>query len=224
MRKYVLVFIIVLLSQPIGASNENVINQLNNAYDVSRLEFSLFKIKTELVEELRDNYEIKSFNNLYAKAGPANYEIDTLVIDQHIIIYIKLNEFLNCYDKKLRVTEAEVGYLQRKKTDRVATELMQFFGHFGDYQRENVFRENIVDLQVAKKFLFRPEDERWLNEEQQELTSKMSELIKFYISVEYCPKNESAKATFLRIYKLTSDYDSYAVDGNIFENVEERNF
>ena len=225
MRKYIFSLIMLFLSQPIWASNEKVITELNNAYDVSRLEFSLFKIKTELTEELRDNYEIKFFNDLYSEAGPADYKVETWLNDQDIIIFLKLNEFLRCYDKNIRVTEEGMANLSRLKTDRVAMELMRFFGHFGEYQAENVYGDNMVDLRVAEMFLFRPGDERLLTEEQDELASKISELIKFYISVEYCPKSESIEVSrFMRIYTLTSDYEYRAVDGKFFENVEERNF
>jgi len=225
MRQYIFYLIMLLFSQPIWASNEKVINELNNAYDVSRLEFSLFKIKTELVEELRDNYKIKSFNDLYSEAGPADYKVDTWLNDQGIIIFLKLNEFLICYDKKFRFTEESMAKFSRLKTDRVAMELMQFFAHFGKYQAKNVYGDNMVDLRVAELFLFRPGDDRLLTEGQDELASKISELIKFYISVEYCPKSESTEVSrFTRIYTLTSDFEFTAVDGKFFENVEERNF
>ena len=225
MQKYMFSLILLLMAQPIWASNEKVINQLNTSYDVSRLEFSLFKIKTELVEELRDNYQIKSFNDLYAATGPVDYKVDTWLNDQGIVIFLKLNEFFRCYDKNLRVTEEGMASLSRLKTDRVAMELMQFFGHFGEYQAENVRGENIVDLQMAEMFLFRPGDDRWLSEKQSKLSSKISELINIVISVEYCPKSESAEVSrFTRIYKLTSDYEFPSPDGKIFENVEERNF
>lgn len=137
-------------------------------------------------------------------------------------VFVKINEFFSCYDKNLRVTEEGMANLSRLKTDRVAMELMQFFGHFGEYQAKNVRGENIVDLRVAEAFLFRPGAERWLSEEQYELSSKISELINFYISVEYCPKSESAEITgFTCVYKLTSDYEFPSLDGKIFENVKE---
>ena len=193
MQKYIFSLILLLMAQPIWASNEKVINQLNTAYDISRLEFSLFKIKTELVEELRDNYQIKSFNDLYSANGPVDYKVDTWLSDQGIVVFLKLNEFFRCYDKNLRVSEEGMANLSRLKTDRVAMELMQFFGHFGEYQAENVRGENIVDLQMAEMFLFRPGDDRWLSEKQSMLSSKISELINIFISVEYCPKSESAE-------------------------------
>ena len=113
----------------------------------------------------------------------------------------------------------------RPKTDRVAMELTAILHILVSIKLKMCTATIMVDLRVAEMFLFRPGDERQLSEEQEELASKISELIKFYISVEYCPKSESAEVSrFTRIYTLTSDFEFTAVDGKFFENVEERNF
>jgi len=222
MQKYMFSLLLLLLAQPIWASNEKVINQLNNAYDVSRLEFSLFKIKTELIEELRDNYRINSLNDLYLDASPPNYKVNTLVNDRGIIIFRKLNEFFDCYNKTLKVSENAAADIVRLKTDRIAIELMQFFSNWGEYQDENMAGENMVHLRLAEMFLMGPRDDRWFSEEQFELASKIAELLNIVILVEYCPRSESIEnGSFIRIYKLNSNYAHSASDGKFFENVEE---
>ena len=225
MRSLILLFVIFLFPHHTLASDGDVLEKLQQVHDVSRLEFSLFKIKTELTEELRANHKIKSFNDVYSNTEEINYKVDTIVNDRGVNIYIKLNDMLSCFDKSLRVTESGVAKIVRLKTDRIAMDVLQFFANFGEPEDTNIYGNSMVQERLAELFLMRPGASIPFSEEELSVAQEISELMNIAVSAEYCPKSENIEVSrFLRIYKLNSYYDWSTSNGKIFQSVEEISF
>ena len=205
------------------SADKSVISQLNQSYDVSRLEFALFKTQYELNEELKKSYGLNKFNDVYYDEDTVNYELSTSVSDDDIFIFLNVNQYLVCDDKKLKLIEDYMPKVVRLKADKLATEIFHFFGHSGDYEQLNVAGENIIHVELAKRFLQTSSDNaRWVSEENLKIASEIADLMKIAIRVEYCPKNESFETeNFLRIYRLNSNYAYRTEDGQLFSDIEE---
>lgn len=222
MRNFLIYFLIFTLPNSLLAADKNIIGLLEETHDVGRLEFSLLKLRIDLTAELNDSYYINSFNDLYSMASKPDYQVFTFYNDQKIFVSVKVNDRYRCIDKNLLVPADFMPTAIRMHTDKLAAHLMQFFGHFGEYENINIYGQNIVHLELAKLFIKGPLPYPRITDDQLVLASEIGKRLQIVVSSEYCPANESARATTLtRTYHLNSDYQ---YDGNlpIFNDVDEQ--
>ena len=210
-RMFFALFAILFGSTAWGSS----IEELSKKTDVSRLEFVMLKIDHELKESFRNSDEILSFNEqLYLPEPKVDYRLRTLERENELIIGLSLNDNLFCGGVEPKFDDHIMKSLVALKMDMIARDLMMFFDHFGEYERKDIYNQNIVHRRIGHLFGF--DEFGVLSEEDLESSRSISEQIKVSILTPFCKKGERYPTLLRYIYPLNANYDEFNTDGKMF--------
>ena len=214
MEKIKTFFALIVLSSSSAAWGISI-EDLSKKTDVSRLEFVMLKIDHELKESFRNSNEILNFNEqLYLPEPKVEYRLRTAEKENELFINLSLNDNLFCGGVEPKFDDHITKSLVALKMDMIATDLMMFFGHSGEYERKDIYNQNIVHRRVGHLFGF--DKFGVLSEEDLEISRSVSEQIKVLIFTPYCKKGEPYPTLLRYIYPLNANYDRSNTDGKIF--------
>ena len=176
----------------------DTIKELFEKRDVSRLEFTLFKIEQSLLRELQSLLASSSEDKR------ASIKIFTSHSNDRISIGASIEGYFSS-EKPLFYGSEEVF------SDMVGMEIFSYFAHFGDPADENVFGSNILHLNLGKKFnIGNIQKGSWgylgTDDVKLEILGKqLAEIIDVVVHFRYFGKGKTSARTF--VYKIEAPYE-----------------
>ena len=176
----------------------DTIKELFEKRDVSRLEFTLFKIEQSLLHELQ------SWLTTSSEDKRASIKVFTSHSNDRISIGASIEGYFS--SEKPLFYGSEEGF-----ADMVGMEIFSYFAHFGDPADEDVFGSNMLHLDLGEKFsIGNIQRGSWgylgTDEVKLEILGKqLAEIIDVVVHFRYFGKGKTSARTF--VYKIEAPYE-----------------
>ena len=194
------------------------LTELSERTDISRLEFAMFTINQKLYEEFRYNSLLTQdlilnqyFNESLDTDQKFEYTFSTYMSGETLYITAVLNESIRCTHANPVLSNNDMKDRVSHYMDELAKDIMFFLGHFGEYEKESLFGNNMVHHRVAA--LFGYSDYSTTNLEHLALGEAISENFKVLIATNYCEKDNNISTELKYVYPLNADYNLSNVEG-----------
>ena len=198
-----LILVISTLSSSIAWAG--AISELSKQTDVSRLEFTMFKLTQELKEEYAGYYSLVKFNRkLYEREIESDYRFAVVARENELKVVLVISEDLFCDDAKPVFDNNIIKNIVGQRMDKLAGFLMSFFANFGDLEKENISGHNLVYYRVAK--LFGLGSFGRVGKEEEAIGREIAEEINVIIIGHYCKKGADIPSILHHTYPLNAGY------------------